>query len=70
MTPHEICGDFSTPYAGFLREPPEKSAFGANGQLRGRASQAPRLRNPPGPRALPPTDGKPPVIMEISTQYF
>ncbi|AVM44507.1 hypothetical protein C5Q97_07160 [Victivallales bacterium CCUG 44730] len=50
--------------------PPGKSAFGASGQFRGRASQAPRLRNPPGPRALPPTDGKPPVIMEISTQYF
>ena len=33
---------------------PGKSAFGANGQLRGRASQAPRLQNPPGPRALPP----------------
>ena len=49
---------------------PGKSAFGAGGLLCGRASQAPRLRNPPGPRALPPTDGKPPVIMEISTQYF
>lgn len=36
MTPHEICGDFSTPYAGFLRELPGKVRL-----RRGRAALRP-----------------------------